>query len=266
MSNRDENFLLACVRRVKRDIADIVKDPPPGIYIAPDENDITRVDALVVGPADTPYQGGFLLFHIAFPPEYPIKPPEVRFLNTDSGQAQLHPLLLQDGRVSVSILDTCLGLDEWSSAQSLCSLLVSIQSLLTEDPYYEQEMFHGMYRNKGTYREKANKYKAYVHHEVFRVTVCDAVESCLQERSVYPAVLREAVLKLFLECYERYEESVRSHLHLNATPMPDPNNLIFGTEGAYRGTYQYEALLERLRDLKTKVEKRGEHVVPDADG
>ncbi|KAH6928736.1 hypothetical protein HPB50_018862 [Hyalomma asiaticum] len=264
MSRRDDNVLLACVRRVRRDIADIVRDPPPGIYIAPDENDITRIDALVVGPPGTPYQGGFLLFHLAFPPEYPIRPPEVRFLNADAGQAQLHPLFLQDGRVSVSILDTCRGLDEWSSAQSLCSLLVSIQSLLAEDPYYEQEMFHGMYRNKETYREKANKYKAYVHHEVFRVTVCDAVENCLQERSVYPPVLRETVLKLFLECYERYEESVSSRLHLNATAMPDPDNLIFGTEGTHRGTYRYEELLERLRDLKAKVEKRGQPMETDA--
>ncbi|KAH6928571.1 hypothetical protein HPB50_017001 [Hyalomma asiaticum] len=266
---RDEDVPSVCVLRVKRDIEDIMKEPPPGIYIAPDENDITHVKALLVGPPDTPYEGGFLLFHIAFPPEYPIKPPKVLLLTRDSGQTRLHPLFLENGVVSLSILNTCYG-SEWSSVQSLCSLLLSIQSLLTDDPYYEQEKFHRNYQGKEMYRESANKYKAYVRHEIVRVAVCDAVESCLQELSPYPAALRETVLKVFLELYNRYEESVKKELHLNATAMLDPTRLLHGTHSlvdnvVYHGTYQHEALLARLQDLKAKVEKRGEPALPDAN-
>ncbi|KAL1436618.1 hypothetical protein MTO96_049518 [Rhipicephalus appendiculatus] len=223
---RDEDVPSVCVSRVKRDVADIAKDPPPGIYVAPNENDITRIDALV--------------------------PPSVRLTTTDAGRVQLHPNIYSSGHVTLSILGTYDG-PQWSSAQTLCSVLLSIQSLLTEDPYYSKP-----YVMKGANRDDANNYKAYVRHEILRVAVCDAVESCLQERSPYPAALRTTVLKLFPEFYDRYEESVKSCLHLNGTEMRDP---VSYTEG----TYQYEALLARLRDLKAKVEKRSESAVPDAD-
>ncbi|KAH7948108.1 ubiquitin-conjugating enzyme E2 Z [Rhipicephalus sanguineus] len=244
----DEDILSLRVLRVKRDIADIVNDPPPGIYVAPEEKDITRIYALVMGPSDTPYEGAFLLFHIVCPHEYPIGPPRVRFLTTDAGRVTLHPNLYQNGDVSLSILGTYVG-PQWSPAQSLCSVLISIQSLLTDDPFYDH-LINGNH-SKETYREAANNYKVYVRHEVVRVAVCDAVQSCLEDSSAYPAALRETVLKLFLDLYDRYEESVKSCLHLTGTQIQHPFISALGT-------YQYEALLARLQDLKAKVEKRSE--------
>ncbi|KAH7948312.1 hypothetical protein HPB52_020388 [Rhipicephalus sanguineus] len=237
---RDEDVPSVCVLRVKRDVADIAKDPPPGIYISPNENDITHIDALVVGPSGTPYEGGFLLFHIACPPEYPIEPPRVRLMTTDAGRVQLHPNIYRSGGISLSILGTYDG-PQWSSAQSLCSLLISIQSLLTEDPYYDHP-----YVMKGTDREDANNYKAYVRHEILR------------ERSPYPEVLRKTVLKLFPGFYDRYEASVKSCLHLTGTEIQD--RISFA-----KGTYQYEALLARLQDLKARVEKRSASAGLDAN-
>ncbi|KAL3222454.1 hypothetical protein MRX96_004916 [Rhipicephalus microplus] len=68
---RDEDVPSVCVSRVKKDVADIARDPPPGIYVAPNENDVTRIDALVVGPSGTPYEGGFLWFHRSVPARVP---------------------------------------------------------------------------------------------------------------------------------------------------------------------------------------------------
>ncbi|XP_065281785.2 ubiquitin-conjugating enzyme E2 Z-like [Dermacentor albipictus] len=239
---RDHDDSSVYILRVRRDIADIMADPPPLIYIAPEENDVTQIDALVVGPSDTPYEGGFLRFRIMCPNEYPIEPPRVCFLTTDAGRVQLHPNLYPDGEVSLSIIGTCTG-PPWSPAQSIGSLLVSIQSLLTDDPYYES------YVPKGMHQEAANKYKLFVRHEVVRVAVCDVVESCLEDNSSHPAVLREKVLELFLEFYDRYEEAVRSHLHLTGTKMQDPISLA-------RGVYQHDTLLTRLQHLKAKVQKQ----------
>lgn len=245
---RDHDVSSMYFHRVRSDIEDIMTDPPPLIYIAPEENDITQINALVVGPSDTPYEGGFLRFRIVCPNEYPIEPPRVCFLTTDAGRVQLHPNLYPSGEVSLSILGTYEG-PHWSPAQSIGSLLVSIQSLLTDDPFY-----NGPYVAKGTHQEAASNYRVFVRHEVVRVAVCDEVESCLEDNSQQPAVLREKVLELFLEFYDRYEEAVRSHLHLTGTRMQDPISFA-------RGVYQHDALLSRLRDLKAKVQKRSESVL-----
>nr|XP_037280326.1 uncharacterized protein LOC119173627 [Rhipicephalus microplus] len=78
--------------RVKKDIAFFLADPPTGIFIAPYEKDIANIHALVMGPSGTPYEDGFFEFLIRCPVEYPMKPPIVEFLTTDSGrQAQPKP-------------------------------------------------------------------------------------------------------------------------------------------------------------------------------
>ena len=58
-----------------------------------DENDITKVHALVAGPHGTPYQGGFFLFLLRFPADYPARPPRVRLLSTHNGQVRFNPNL-----------------------------------------------------------------------------------------------------------------------------------------------------------------------------
>ncbi|KAH8022108.1 hypothetical protein HPB51_021990 [Rhipicephalus microplus] len=232
-------------RRLKKEVAALTRDPPPGIYAAPDENDITRIHALVVGPSGTPYEGGFLLFHLVYPLEYPNKPPVVRFLTTDAGRVWLHPYLYESGEVSLSILGTFSG-PQWSPGLSLGHVLLSIQSLLSENPYYDR-----LFRiNDATTRKRADDYNIYIRHEVVRVAVCDAVESCFDDGSSYPSALREPVLKLFLEHYDSCEEYVKRHLRLRCAEIGYPSICPLQVS-------HYETLLARLQDLKAKVEKRG---------
>ncbi len=55
------------------------------------EADITLVHALVAGPEGTPYQGGFFLFVLRFPADYPSRPPKVKLLSTHHGQIRFNP-------------------------------------------------------------------------------------------------------------------------------------------------------------------------------
>merc|ERR1712224_115000 len=71
------------MKRIITDILNITKDPIDDIYISYSEADISVIKALVVGPRDTPYEGGFYMFKIKFPKDYPHKPPHVDFLTTD---------------------------------------------------------------------------------------------------------------------------------------------------------------------------------------
>ncbi|KAH7969495.1 ubiquitin-conjugating enzyme E2 Z [Rhipicephalus sanguineus] len=238
-----EGTSLQCLSRCKHDIMDLITDPPPGVYIAPREDDITRIHALVVGPADTPYEGGFFHFLIQCPPEYPIKPPRVRLMNTDGGRVSFHPNLFESGQVCLNILGTSewSGVPvEWSPAMSIASVLVSIQSLMAEKPYWSDE------------QEDCDRSCLMVQHETIRVAVCDAIEGCLKGTSLCPPHLREVMLQCFLDNIEKYDSVVESNINLTDTAIRYP----FGYPAMKRKLYQYEELLTRLWTLEARVQDK----------
>ncbi|KAH7962984.1 hypothetical protein HPB52_019034 [Rhipicephalus sanguineus] len=184
-----------CLLRCKRDIMNLITDPPPGVYIAPQEGDITRIHALVVGPPDTLYDGGFFHYLIQCPPDYPIRPPRVRLMNTDGGRVRFHPNLFESGQVCLNILGTSdwSGVPvEWSPAMSIASVLVSLQSLVAEIPHWSTE-------------QDACEFSCLMaQHEMIRVAVCDAIEGCINGTSLCPPPLRAVMMRSFLDNIEEY--------------------------------------------------------------
>ncbi|KAH0572977.1 Ubiquitin-conjugating enzyme E2 [Spironucleus salmonicida] len=75
------------------------------------------------GPAQTPFEGGTFHLAVAFPLEYPFKPPQVRFTSR-----VFHPNVSSAGDICLDVLKA-----EWSPVLSICRVLISIQSLL-DDP------------------------------------------------------------------------------------------------------------------------------------
>ncbi|XP_077590037.1 ubiquitin-conjugating enzyme E2 Z isoform X4 [Stigmatopora nigra] len=128
------------ILRIKRDIMSIYKEPPPGMFIVPDPQDMTKIHALITGPFDTPYEGGFFLFLFRCPPDYPIHPPRVKLITTGQNTVRFNPNFYRNGKVCLSILGTWTG-PAWSPAQSISSVLISIQSLMTEKPYHNEPGF-----------------------------------------------------------------------------------------------------------------------------
>lgn len=63
-----------------------------------------QIHALITGPFDTPYEGGFFYFLIRCPPDYPIRPPRVKLMTTGGGQVRFNPNLYRNGKVCLSIL------------------------------------------------------------------------------------------------------------------------------------------------------------------
>ncbi|XP_070546145.1 ubiquitin-conjugating enzyme E2 Z-like [Ptychodera flava] len=193
-----------------RDIMSIYNEPPLGMRVVPDKDDITKVHALITGPFDTPYEGGFSHFLIRFPPDYPIRPPRVKLITTGDGKVRFNPNLYRNGKVCLSILGTWSG-PAWSPAQSLSSVLISIQSLMNEKPYHNEPGFE-QERQSGD----AQRYDDCIRHETIRVAVCEMLENISDK---VPDELRDVMEKSFPEFYDYYTSTVNDRLYLSGQTM-----------------------------------------------
>ncbi|KAK2177225.1 hypothetical protein NP493_612g01056 [Ridgeia piscesae] len=225
-----------CISRIKRDIMSIYNDPPPGMCIVPDKDNLTKIHALITGPFDTPYEGGFFHFLIRCPPDYPIRTPRVKLMTTGGGKVRFNPNLYKNGKVCLSILGTWSG-PAWSPAQSLSSILISIQSLLNERPYHNEPGFE-QERNSGDYK----RYNDIIRHETLRVAVCDMLEG----RSNCPSALREVMVRSFPDYLHYYETTCKNCAQWTGQDMQDP----FGEK---RGRFDFTSISRRLEVLKVQL-------------
>ena len=94
-----------------------------GVTAVPiNELNLFEWQAIILGPDQTPYEGGIYELTLSIPCEYPLKPPKVRF-KTEI----FHPNVYPNGDVCIDILQ-----DQWSEVMSIEKILISIRSLLNE--------------------------------------------------------------------------------------------------------------------------------------
>jgi len=230
-----------CLQRIRRDLMSLYEEPPHGVFAVPDDDNATTVHALIIGPYDTPYEGGFFYFVLRMPPDYPIKPPRVRLMTTGDGKVRFNPNLYRDGKVCLSILGTWSG-PSWSPAQSLTSVLVSIQSLLNENPYHNEPGY-----DKEHLPGDSRRYNEIVEHETIRVAVCGSLEGCHGSDRRLPQALKDVMKRSFPQFYDHYVDvSRRLSTNLQGAPMIDP----FGEQ---RGRFDPNRLLQRLETLKESL-------------
>lgn len=229
-----------CLERVKRDLAEFHADPPPGVFMAADENDITTVHAIVTGAPGTSYEGGF--FHLLFKctNRYPMSPPMVRFMTTDGGRARFSPHISSGGHICLSLLGTMAG-PRWTPAHNLSALAVSIQSMLDDDINCVDSAWEHIllgYWGKGNSKN--------IRYQTLTVAVCGTIESCLEDGCPFPPILRDQLLDKFLENFENYEKMTMKELAESKG----------GLLSWIAIENKYETLVARLRKLKVRVEKR----------
>ena len=121
-------------KRLVKDYKDILNDPlhSHGIHYLHDEENILCGSALIIGQKETPYENGYYLFDFKFPPDYPSSPPYLTLLTGD-GIMRFHPNMYINGNICLSILNTWYG-DQWTSCQTISSLLLTLCSILSEHP------------------------------------------------------------------------------------------------------------------------------------
>ncbi len=110
------------LKRITKELSELAKDPPANCSAGPIDDDMYHWQATIVGPSDSPYQGGLFFLNIHFPIDYPFKPPKVTFITKI-----YHPNINSNGGICLDILK-----DQWSPALTISKVLLSISSLLTD--------------------------------------------------------------------------------------------------------------------------------------
>jgi ubiquitin-conjugating enzyme E2 D/E len=110
------------LKRINKELLEIKADPPAYCSAGPVGDNLFHWCATIVGPSDSPYEGGLFHLNIHFPADYPFKPPKVNFITKI-----YHCNINSNGGICLDILK-----DAWSPALTTSKVLLSICSLLTD--------------------------------------------------------------------------------------------------------------------------------------
>jgi len=119
-----------------RQLKDLNKNPVEGFSAGLiDDNNVYKWEILIIGPADTYYEGGFFKAHLTFPKEYPQKPPKLKFISE-----MWHPNIDKSGDVCISILhepgEDKYGYEKpeerWLPIHTVETIMVSVISMLAD--------------------------------------------------------------------------------------------------------------------------------------
>ncbi|KAF5460920.1 hypothetical protein F2P56_020755 [Juglans regia] len=123
-------------RRIIKETQRLLSEPAPGISASPSEDNMRYFNVMILGPTQSPYEGGVFKLELFLPEEYPMAAPKVRFLTKI-----YHPNIDKLGRICLDILK-----DKWSPALQIRTVLLSIQALLSapnpDDPLSENIAKH----------------------------------------------------------------------------------------------------------------------------
>ena len=132
-----------------------------------------------MGPPGTPYSLGLFHFDMRFCSDYPNTAPKVLITTTSGNQVRFNPNLYSNGKVCLSILGTWRAEhsgEQWSAAQNVLSVLLSIQSLMHDAPYHNEPSFEV---DDGS--GDVERYNDKIMHETLRVAVCEVLEETMME-------------------------------------------------------------------------------------
>lgn len=108
-------------QRIKREIRDMLQDPEAekcGVSLKILDDNFHSLRGELMGPPNTPYEGGHFQLEIIIPDSYPFSPPKIRFITKI-----WHPNISSvTGAICVDILK-----DQWAAAMTLRTTLLSLQ-------------------------------------------------------------------------------------------------------------------------------------------
>lgn len=120
MSNNVENLSPQTIRRVVKEMQDLVAHPPEGIKVQINDEDVTDIQGFIEGPAGTPYVNGFFKVKLMLGKDFPQLPPKAYFLTKI-----FHPNVAANGEICVNTLKK-----DWRPQLGIKHILLTIKCLL----------------------------------------------------------------------------------------------------------------------------------------
>jgi ubiquitin-protein ligase len=186
------------IKRIISDILDLNKDPITNIYIHTNEENINEIYAMIVGEKDTPYYGGYYIIKLTFTKKYPFTPPKGTFCTTN-GNIRFNPNLYENGYICLSILGTWQG-PGWSSIMTTKSILLSIQSLLNNNPITNEPG----YNNIKLTDQKSINYNSCLEYHNFKFAI---LEMLINPKEFI--FFHDIMKTIFLKNYDSYIQRLK---------------------------------------------------------
>jgi ubiquitin-conjugating enzyme E2 Z len=242
MEEKTNNIIITkeTITRLIKDVKHIMKNPltDNGIYYIHDDEDILKGYAMIIGAKDTPYFGGYYFFKFNFPHDYPFSPPIVTYMTND-GKTRFNPNLYKCGKVCLSILNTWNG-DKWSSCQTISTILLTLCSILNEEPFLNEP-------GKTKTCDDFNLYQRSIEYSNINFAICDMLTKIKillpQQFHIFYPYMKDT----FLQNYD----NLLSFIH-------SKNNIV---ENLYVSVYSmdtyinYSKLKEKIMNIRTIIDE-----------
>jgi ubiquitin-conjugating enzyme E2 Z len=231
------------IHRLLRDVKQIIKSPltDNGIYYVHDDTDILKGYAMIIGPSETPYFGGYYFFEFKYPNDYPHSPPKVMY-RTNADKIRFNPNLYTCGKVCISLLNTWRG-EQWTSCQTISTILLTLSTLLCSDPLLNEP---GVNKN----HQDFEKYNKIIEYSNLNIAVCDIVN---KRSGVYMDFFESFypfVKESFLLNYDKLlKYATKQNIKFNDKPILSTNYY------SMRLLIDYEYIINKLENCKLLLEE-----------
>lgn len=118
--NTNENLAPQVVLKLMKDIKKLCQNPPEGIKLFVNDDNVANITAELQGPEQTPFEGGVFRVKLVLGSDFPQSPPKGFFLTK-----VFHPNVSETGEICVNTLKK-----DWQPTHGLEHILLIIRCLL----------------------------------------------------------------------------------------------------------------------------------------
>jgi len=225
------------IQRLIKDVKQLKKNPlsTENIYYIHDEENILKGYALIIGSVDTPYFGGYYFFELSYPQDYPHSPPKVLFIPFVDN-IRFNPNLYTTGKVCISLLNTWKG-DQWTSCQTISSVLLTLGTLLCKDPLLNEPGITSHHRD-------FNNYTKIIEFKNIEISIIHLLKNPIlyNERFPFIHLFYSIIQDKFLENREKLLQIIEAKL---SEPIEHIRTQLYGLNVII----DYEYLLKNFMDI-----------------